>query len=59
MLTFSGTNLGVVQDPMLVIADPQYLIEANVSAMTVLSTINIIFSWFCRAQDVLSSIPHQ
>ena len=53
MLTFSGTNLDVVQNPILVIADPQYLIEANVSAMTVLSTINIIFSWFCRVQDVL------
>ena len=54
MLTFSGTNLDVVQNPVLVITDPQYLIEANVSAMTVLSTINIIlFSWFCRVQDVL------
>ena len=43
MLTFIGTNLDVVQNPMLVIADPQYLNKANVSAMTALSTIMTIF----------------
>ena len=43
MLTFNGTNLDVVQNPMLVLTDPQYLNEANVSAMTVLSTIMTIF----------------
>ena len=46
MLTFNGTNLDVVQNPILVIDDPQYLIEANVSAMTVLSTIMTIFHGF-------------
>ena len=43
MLTFNGTNLDVVQNPMLVIADPQYLNVANVSAIIVLSTIMTIF----------------
>ena len=46
MLTFNGTNLDVVQNPMLVIDDPQYLNVANVSAMTVLSTIMTIFCGF-------------
>ena len=36
MLTFIGTNLDVVQNPMLVIADPQYLNVANVSATTII-----------------------
>ena len=46
VLTFIGTNLDVVQNPMLVITDPQYLNEANVSAMTVLSTIMTIICGF-------------
>ena len=46
MLTFNGTNLDVIQNPMLVVADPQYLNEANVSAMTVLSTTMTIFRDF-------------
>jgi hypothetical protein len=33
MLMFIGTNLDVVQNPMLVVNDPQYLNEANVSAI--------------------------
>ena len=43
VLTFIGTNLDVVQNPMLVVDDSQYLNAANVSAMTVLSTIMTIF----------------
>ena len=43
VLTFFGTNLDVIQNPMLVVTDPQYLNEANVSAMTVLSIIMTIF----------------
>ena len=43
MLTFNGTNLDVVQNPILVVDDPQYLNVANVSTMTVLSTIMTIF----------------
>ena len=30
-LIFNGTNLDVVQNPMLVISDPQYLDISNVS----------------------------
>jgi hypothetical protein len=33
MLTFIGTNLDVVQNPILVVADPQYLNIANVSVL--------------------------
>lgn len=36
VLMFIGTNLDVVQNPMLVIADPQYLNVANVSATTII-----------------------
>ena len=35
VLTFIGTNLDVVQKPMLVVNDPQYLNVANVSATTI------------------------
>ena len=36
VLTFIGANLDVVQKPMLVVDDPQYLNVANVSATTII-----------------------
>ena len=45
-LIFNGTNLDVVQNPMLVISDPQYLEVSNVNMILDLACIRLPFHAF-------------